>query len=150
MNLPADKQKRLADLLGMLGSAHDGEVLNAAKLAQRELGKLALTWGEVLGGGYSEDFVREVAERAYAEGFVAGQAAAPRPKAAPAAPRINPFVGYASHMLDEYAHCLSEWEIGFCESWTLRKGKPPSEKERAIFARLARKTGVELPEPDDW
>jgi hypothetical protein len=43
-----EQTKRLSQLLGMLGSAHDGEVLNAAKMAQRFLGGLGLTWEEAL------------------------------------------------------------------------------------------------------
>jgi hypothetical protein len=39
---------RLARVLGMLGSAHDGEVLAAARQAERRRIKAGLTWPEIL------------------------------------------------------------------------------------------------------
>jgi hypothetical protein len=38
----------LAKLLGMLGSSHDGEVLNAARLVERERRRCGKTWEELL------------------------------------------------------------------------------------------------------
>jgi len=43
-------RERLAMILGMLGSAHDGEVVNAARLAVRMLKEARLTWPQVLDG----------------------------------------------------------------------------------------------------
>jgi hypothetical protein len=42
---------RLAAVLGMLGSAHDGEALAAARHAERIRRELGLTWGELMGAG---------------------------------------------------------------------------------------------------
>ena len=39
---------RLAKVLGMLGSRHDGEVLAAARLAQYMLGQAKLSWADLL------------------------------------------------------------------------------------------------------
>jgi hypothetical protein len=39
---------RLARVLGMLGSAHDGEALAAARQAERLRAEAGLTWGEIL------------------------------------------------------------------------------------------------------
>lgn len=141
MNLDPDKQKRLIQLLGMLGSEHDGEVLNAARLAQRLLGSLALTWDEIIGGeGFSTDFVQSVASEAYQRGVEDGLAKG-KPK-----PKRKTFTGYASLLLDNYAPALTEWESGFCESWAARKrGRMPSERELAIFERLAEKIGEPIP-----
>jgi hypothetical protein len=44
---PQDRH-RLARLLGMTGSAHDGETLNAARLADRLVKDRGATWSEVL------------------------------------------------------------------------------------------------------
>jgi hypothetical protein len=44
---PADRE-RLARLLGMIGSAHDGEALNAARLADRLIRDRELTWFDVV------------------------------------------------------------------------------------------------------
>ena len=39
---------RLAKLLGMLGSYHDGEALTAARKADQCIRQLGLTWGDVI------------------------------------------------------------------------------------------------------
>jgi hypothetical protein len=39
---------RLAKLLGMIGSHHDGEVLAAARKADQCIRQLGLTWGDVI------------------------------------------------------------------------------------------------------
>jgi hypothetical protein len=44
---PADRAK-LAAVLGMIGSAHDGEALNAARLADRLVRQTGLTWRDIL------------------------------------------------------------------------------------------------------
>jgi hypothetical protein len=44
---PADRAK-LIGILGMLGSDHDGERANAARMADRLLRQHGLTWGDVL------------------------------------------------------------------------------------------------------
>jgi hypothetical protein len=41
-------RNRLAQLLGMMGSTHDGEVVNAARLAVRLVKEAGLTWPQVL------------------------------------------------------------------------------------------------------
>ena len=45
---PAHDTARLEQLLGMLGSAHEGEILNAARLVERERQRLDKTWREIL------------------------------------------------------------------------------------------------------
>jgi hypothetical protein len=42
--------QQLANVLGMLGSQHAGEVLNAARQAERLRGKLGKSWPEILTG----------------------------------------------------------------------------------------------------
>lgn len=41
-------RNRLAKLLGMIGSAHDGEALNAARMAHTLVRTAGVTWEEVL------------------------------------------------------------------------------------------------------
>jgi hypothetical protein len=50
MTVPLTQQERtrLARLLGMLGSSHDGEVANAGRLADRLVRGAGLTWTDVL------------------------------------------------------------------------------------------------------
>lgn len=136
--MPVD-QKRLAQFLGMLGSDHDGEVVNAAKMAHRMVTQAGLTWEQVLhGGGYTTEFVQKVAAEAYAAGKVDGQPRSPR----------KTFAGYSRLILRKHFEGLNEWEIGFLDSWTT-KTYPPSEKQLAVFVKIAEKTGVPIP-PEAW
>jgi hypothetical protein len=47
-HLPPELSDRVAKLLGMLGSSHDGEVLNAARMADRAVRDAGLTWTDAL------------------------------------------------------------------------------------------------------
>jgi hypothetical protein len=59
---------QLVAVLGMLGSAHDGEVLNAARLAERFRKQLNLTWPELFAGERNDALTAEHdRERARAE-----------------------------------------------------------------------------------
>jgi hypothetical protein len=40
--------ERLARLLGMIGSAHDGEALNAARMADQLVRQRGLTWPDII------------------------------------------------------------------------------------------------------
>src|SRR6516164_256598 len=59
-------RERLARLLGMLGSAHDGEVVNAGRLAVRLLKSAGLTWEQALNLDTSDLAVR-TAQKLWAE-----------------------------------------------------------------------------------
>lgn len=48
MTLPADAITRLSRLLGMTGSSHDGEALNAMRMANALLQKHRTNWAEIL------------------------------------------------------------------------------------------------------
>jgi hypothetical protein len=65
-------RKRLAQLLGMVASDHDGEALNAARLADRHVRDRKMTWQSVLldcfTAGYDEGFAAgKRASSGYAE-----------------------------------------------------------------------------------
>ena len=66
MPFPPGFADRLAKLLGMVGSAHDGEALNAARLADRMVFDAGLTWASVLGiaNGTSPDVDLEAVSEA--------------------------------------------------------------------------------------
>ena len=49
--LSAELRTRIAKLLGMCGSAHDGEVLNAARKADALVREHGTTWADVIGAG---------------------------------------------------------------------------------------------------
>jgi hypothetical protein len=119
----------------MMGSVHDGEALNAARFAYRLVMQAGLTWDQVLsGGGYTEDFVQQVAASAYQAGKVDGKPKPPR----------KTFGGYAALLLRECDE-ISEWEERFLQSW-VGKRRPPTQKQFAIFVRLQDRTGIPIPE----
>jgi hypothetical protein len=45
---------RLARVLGMLGSRHDGEVLSAARLAEVQRARAGVSWAELLGANLAD------------------------------------------------------------------------------------------------
>src|SRR5690349_19360119 len=51
MALSDSDRTRLIRLLGMMGSDHDGEALNAARLADRLIRERRATWSEVVATG---------------------------------------------------------------------------------------------------
>ena len=57
---PANAE-RLARLLGMLGSAHDGEIANAGRMADKLVRSLGLTWHDLIHCGTPQR--RQVATR---------------------------------------------------------------------------------------
>lgn len=172
--LPEEKLRRLTQLLGMLGSRYDGEVLNAAKLAHRLLTDYKLQWGEVLypasrngsaapGHGFSAER-GEGWEAGYEAGYEAGQNDAAQLYASALqaqyergfaagvksvnAGRTYPRQGWkawAHARVDEDHDCLSDWEIKFFGSFAAGRYAVPSEKQRAIFERVAARLDLELP-----
>jgi hypothetical protein len=143
------KRTRLIQILGMMGSAHDGEILNAAKMAQRLLGAEATTWGDILngGGGYTEEAVRTVVTEAYDKGYQEGLRKGlehGRNEAQITKPQLSWQV-YARILMRDYSSFLTEWEAGFVDSFIARAWPSPTAKQKTIFERLAQKTGTELP-----
>ena len=48
LSLDTSSARRLVRLLGMLGSAHDGEVANAGRMADRLIRERGLTWPQII------------------------------------------------------------------------------------------------------
>ena len=153
--LSEDDQKRLAKLLWMMTSNHDGEVLNAARMASRFVAGLGYTWDEVLGGNgatatasngktFTEDEVAQLVKRSYDYGYEEGQKIH-KPGFKSVVPS-NPWKAFAVECLDDQKHRLTAWEVDFCESWVERPFPHPTPKQRAIFERLADRFDMELPD----
>lgn len=139
--MDADKRVKLIKLLGMLGSAHDGEVLNAAKLAQRTLGECGITWEELLssGGGGVKSYLD-----GYQEGFATGLAKGKRDAARPA--RAMTWTALAKDLMLNYVDDLNDWEQGFVESYVERGWDSPTDKQRGVFERMCAKCGLAMPD----
>lgn len=137
-------RNRLTALLGMTGSCHDGEALNALRIAQKLMKAENVTWEDTLHGnglltyqeGWREGFAEGRAE-GYAQGLRDGKDA-PRPRPAS-------WQAIIREMLEEYADDLTEWEEGFLDSFRRRGWHSPSERQRAVLERIADKLELELP-----
>jgi hypothetical protein len=105
MSDPMLDRERLARVLGLLGSSHDGEVLVAARQAERLRAEAGLTWPEIL-----------------------------HPRL-PAPQRQHQHVETVADAIDyalEFQDKLTAWEINFLR--TLRRQRTPiSTKQRAIL-----------------
>jgi hypothetical protein len=147
-----DKKKRLTQLLGMIGSNHDGEALNAARLAQRLIGSEGLSWDEVLNSGNGrisqEDMqtlfdagFRKGHDDGYRRGLAEGHA-----KSVPSAREPGTsFISWVRSLRDVYNDDLSNWEQGFVESFIARGWAMPTPKQRAVFERIADKLDMDCP-----
>ena len=151
--LSPDKRTRLIQLLGMIGSSHDGEALNAARLAQRLIGGEGMTWEEVfdgVGGGNgsgrppSGDLISKAYHKGHADGFRDGLAKGHASATVKRAPAASGWQALARMLLDEYR--LTEWETGFCESFLTRGFDFPTEKQHGVFERMCRKFDQEMPD----
>jgi hypothetical protein len=157
----------------MIGSDHDGEVLNAARLAHQTLKSHKVTMAEFLGAvnssaptqngaanraargvewqaGYVEGFEKgkKIAmgdmTAAYNDGFAMGV------KSVTSTPRT--WQQWSSDRLDNDQDFLSSWEIDFFTSFVRGVRPTPTVKQYGVFSRVALKLGIALPEhdPHDW
>lgn len=145
MDPPA--RKRLIQILGMLGSAHDGEVLNAARLAQRALGAANTTWAELL-----DDTPRHTEadlQRVFDEGFRQGADFAKKDAARRYSGGNQPatWLGLAREML-KCENDLTDWERGFLESYSAKGWSDPTPKQQKVLERIATKLGMQTPWKD--
>ncbi len=124
---PTIDLRRLAQFLGMMGSVHDGEALNAARMAHRLVSEAKLTWPEV---------------------FTLPPPAASKPTGGPPPgsqswhrpPPPPPFDAWLVDVVAclEHRERLTEWEIDFLEG--LDRFAFLSEKQQAVLDKIKRKT----------
>ena len=150
MTLSEEQLRRLVRILGMMGSYHDGEVLNAARRAQKLLG--SRTWEEVLcngtvpGARWSDEDLAASINAAYKEGYAAAEEDA-KTEAIKEFADSDSCPAFAKMCLTNYRHLLTDWEIDFCEDWSIKsRYEVPTDKQIAVFQRLARKVNLTLPQ----
>jgi hypothetical protein len=103
-------REKLAHILGMLGSAHDGEVAAAGRKAHAMVRDAGLTWPEVI--------------------------AAP---ALPAPVGLGPgSTTWAVRFCADHSDLLDAWERGFVTSLRTQR-RPLSEKQRARLSEIVEK-----------
>jgi hypothetical protein len=105
-------RERLAKLLGMLGSAHDGEVAAAGRAADTLVRRAGATWPEVLMAQLLE----------------------------PADPDQDLDVAWAVAYCLSFSDRLNDWEIGFCRS--LHSRTWTTTKQRAVLSNILNKLGA--------
>ena len=112
MTALVDRQ-RLARVCGLFGSDHDGEVLAAARQAEKIRQKLGLTWEELL---------------------------VPSTRRRPADPSPEDLTVWrlACHFCLERYWLLTSWELDFVAT-IARYTKPPSVKQWSVLYRLVAK-----------
>lgn len=123
--------KRLSHLLGMLGSAHDGEVLNAAKLAHRLVREAKATWPELFAG---KPPTAPTYDDGYRHGFTAGYQKA----VAEAAHEMREAYSYPDIVRELLSgdYDLTDWEAQFVESVHRRGAGRLSERQKAVLDRM--------------
>jgi len=137
------QRTRLIRLLGMIGSAHDGEVLNAARAASRYLKEIGMTWEEALTGhGYDESAMQDMANQAFQSGYQDGHVAG---AAAARAYRPPNWRGFCTILVDEYWDAMTDWERGFVQSFIERGYGRPTPKQQAVFERMAAALQIQTP-----
>lgn len=167
--LSKEELTKLIQLLGMMGSNYDGEILNAARLAQRMIANKKLMWGDVIGVNGSASTHGGAANRAaggkgYQEGYEEGlQKGAELAAAAVRAEYSRGFhdgvnnaksIGlkadrswkdWAQDRIDNDSNELSDWETNFFGDFSNGRYATPTDKQRGIFERVGRRLGISLP-----
>lgn len=119
MALSSSDRSKLIAILGMMGSDHDGEALNAARLASRLVRANKTTWEELLSPTVS----------------------APTYRYEPPPPPMRHWQAKAAKILVRYPDLVSEWEREFLKSLS-RRFTTPTEKQAAILQRILRKVNL--------
>jgi len=143
--------EKLIKILGMTGSAHDGEALAALRMAQKLMAANGKTWKDLIGAPRAQqtgwDPFAHARENAAREAAREAERARAREDMYRAAEELNKrskspnddfTLKYEClRILDERPDLLTEWEAHFLEGF---KNRPDywsiTEKQRAVFERI--------------
>jgi hypothetical protein len=120
---------KLVKVLGMLGSAHDGEVAAAGRRAHSMLKAMGLTWGDVIA-------------RAPPKPEPQRQSRAPRRWRRPTSPSDT------AALCLLWPEVLTDWETNFCRSIVGRRRI--SAKQSVVLERIARKVEAFARATGEW
>jgi pyruvate/2-oxoglutarate dehydrogenase complex dihydrolipoamide acyltransferase (E2) component len=161
MTAPPLDRTRLAKLLGMMGSTHPGEAINASRLANNLVREAGMSWEDILGKPtngaektYTQDDLRYAYEKGRKEGAEQERARIPQSNAA-AFQRTNrqgqewrDFAKEALELNNASGRVgLSPIEIDVLTKF-LNGGwqKPTPRQIETFFTKISNKTNLELPE----
>jgi len=122
---------RLIRLLGMLGSDFDGERANAGAMANRLVRERGLTWDKVIpfqvNGAQQQQHTHQPP------------------------PPPPPLRSWSDVISDCRAHpnYITQWEEEFLDSMANWYGRP-TDRQRAVLCRIAKKLKIELPPGEDY
>ena len=138
-------RSRLAQVLSMMGSAHDGEALNAARLAVRMIKEAGATWPDLLDGGQERVAVEAARvllpeneqlqlEKQELQEELARLRRPPLPKTwtLPCSP------GEQIAQAVEWTAILNDWERDFVVDMSNR-WRPPSERQQSVLDQISSK-----------
>lgn len=162
MTQPLDRV-RLAKLLGLLGSAHDGERDNAARFATDLVRESGETWETVLkangaagdGAQFTKDDLAYAYDRGYREGRNEGVQEGMAQERASRGPgsfvSVTPRPGQewrdlTKDLIARFAARTTNWEKEFLTSFLTQGWPRPTPRQRDVFERIANKCDLELPE----
>jgi hypothetical protein len=175
--LPENVRLRITQLLGMIGSDHDGEVLNAARLVSRTLRHHKMTVAEFLGAvnssaptqngaanraaweegrraGYQEGYDKAVklASDAVAAEYTRGFTEGVKSAKSIGLKADRSWREWATDRIDNDREFLTQWEADFFTSFGSAARLTPTVKQYAIFCRVGERLRIALPEhdPHDW
>jgi hypothetical protein len=144
-----DSVRRLAAIAGMLGSEHEGERANAARLATLELRRLGLTWAQVVERAFSYRPAQPEWEQPRASQAQYGRAEAAWSQGRRQYSRGMPYMAEMDGVTvrdiiavaDENRSELNAWECKFVDSFLHSGRQEASPNQWVILQQIAAKLG---------
>lgn len=128
MPIPPDLASKLAKVLGMLGSEHDGEIAAAGRRANTMVKSAGLTWGDVISPT--------------APGPESPHRCPPRRWRTPRTPSES------AALCLQWPEVLTDWETDFCRSLVGRHRVSPRQAE--VLARVVGKVESFVRSTGEW
>jgi len=118
---------KLVKILGMLGSAHDGEVAAAGRRAHSMLKAMGLTWSDVIKPAAPKSEQPQRPQRRWRRGVSPTDTAA---------------------LCLQWSEVLTDWETDFCRSMVGRRRT--SAKQIEVLGKIARKVEAFARATGEW
>lgn len=150
MPLPEQAHRQLLQLLGMSASPHDGEALNAVRLANQLAARHGFSLIEALETAPAPIDLQRITQleqdahqRGYEAGFEDGSAAATE-----GPPATWPV--FCARCLRDHANILRERDLEFLRGFISRGWAMPTERQLPWLKHIAARCGVPAPPDPDF